>query len=566
MRWGAALLFSCFAAGCGGSTPPPAPVAASGLTASGGPPFASGDAVAYVLRDAAGKLAGRVHSRFVEADGRLQVVTRAAFGAEDGRGSLAVTRTVEWATTLRDDLSVVQAKRLSSTDGRLTLSFDGGTIDLLSDLGARQVPYAPEERAILLAPEDMVLLALVVSQRELKVGASLRLPVRAYETAEVEAWPVQVYADASRRMVLRTPLGVATLDERGRVARVERSDGLSMEAVTPPGEPPALLPPPQVARYDRSPTAGFTDREVELPVEEGVLAGTLSVPRHRAKWGERQLAPAVLLLSDLPPQNRHGFTGSADWGTWQLLDRLAEDGFVVLRLDDRGVGGSRSSLASQDVGFERLVADGRAAVELLRRQPTVDPERIFVIGHGLGSFEAARVAAEEKLRGLVLLAPPHRPLPKVLGEAPVRLRGQDPVSAERDARVALDALAGSAAAEASVPPELLSALRPHRARLAGYEALQMKAELAKVEAPVAVFQGLADFEVSWREDAKALVDAVNEKRRRHARLFVYERVDHLLKSEPNGSTPERYRDPGRRVEPKVLDDLSAWLTERAKAE
>ena len=91
----------------------------------------------------------------------------------------------------------------------------------------------------------------------------------------------------------------------------------------------------------REPT--FTVSEVTIerpfgPAEDGAsfpVAGSLRVPtKPRPKPGH----PAVLFISGSGSQTRDGVQGGLDLGTREVLDAVADAGFVVLATDDRGVG------------------------------------------------------------------------------------------------------------------------------------------------------------------------------------------------------------------------------------
>ncbi len=47
-------------------------------------------------------------------------------------------------------------------------------------------------------------------------------------------------------------------------------------------------------------------------------------------------------------------------------------------------------------------------------------------------------------------------------------------------------------------------------------------------------------------------------------LKLYRDLDHLFKREPGDSTPARYLDATRRVDPTFLGDLTTWLTSQVK--
>lgn len=544
---------------CGGGTSTSPDQNGAHRAAAQGPVFEPGEAVAYRIEDGAGRTLGRVHSRFDKQGDRTTVVTRVALGPPvDSSQRLTPNRTYEYATTLSDRMLPVSFKRLSSVDGRMTLSFSGRAVSRVTDISTDEIQTTNE--AHLLPEEDLVLLALAVDRSGLEPGQSGKLPVLTPEALQADDWTVTVYANASRETIVQLPSGKATLGPRGQVERFTGRGGWIFERLESPGEAPDLLPLPKQHRYVRPGNASWVDEEIVIPVEGGQLAGVLSEPRLRSRWKKADVVPGVIFLSDLPLTNRHGFTGGADYGTWQIFDHLADQGFAVLRLDDRGVGASKSSIPPEKVDATIRLQDAIAVVEAMRRQPTVDPERIFVIGRGWGGVDALLLAKAQDLEGVVLLGPPSRPAAQVLGDRAAAILGVDPTGARVDMKKVLEVLGGDAGA-ADAPASLVDLHRPFAARVASYALLDVLALPKDVSEPVAIFQGFKDFEVSWREDAKPLANAFAPKQ---AKLFVYEFVDHLMKQESGTSNPSRYRDGGRRIEPDVLKDMVEWMTDQAK--
>lgn len=548
-RFVLALLF--FSA-CGGSTPDPDVKPATG----DGEALANGDVVTYVLQDAGRRVLGRVHSGVTRNEGRLELVTRVAYGDPPAA-------TVEYATTMREDGSLLSYKRLSSVEGRLQLVARDGFFNIITDIAQKKVPYDPSLRATLLGRDDLLALAAALKQSGLEPGQSGKLSTWIAETGEVEPVPVQVFADASRRTVMQLPSGKATFDARGYVETFERADGSKYVLEATPSEAPKLLPVPQPAHYERPRAATWEDKDVLIDVEGGRYAGVMSTPTLRAKWPDG-LAPGVVVLGDLPETNRHGFGHTVDFGRWELFDRLAEEGFAVLRLDDRGVGTSRTDVESSKITVQQRAADAEAMLDFLKQQPGVNPDKLFVIGHGFGAIEAVLVAERVKLAGVVLMSPPYRRVPEVLAEREVKLHETAQAEAERRMNLMLSVFAGSESAEAQVPARIVDLYRPAQGRVVSASKLDLNEELAKVEEPIAVFQGMKDFETSWKNDAQALEQAVNKRKRRQAKLFVFADVDHLMKTTNGPSTLEAYADRGRRWSPEVLKDLVGWLTEQAK--
>src|SRR5919205_1012461 len=98
------------------------------------------------------------------------------------------------------------------------------------------------------------------------------------------------------------------------------------------------------------------------------LAGTLTLPK------STPLCPAMLLIPDSGKQDRdqsmvESTGGHRPFAMW--ADTLSKMGIAVLRLDDRGVGGSSGDKNQATHG--QLLSDICAALDWLARQPGIDP-------------------------------------------------------------------------------------------------------------------------------------------------------------------------------------------------
>lgn len=121
-------------------------------------------------------------------------------------------------------------------------------------------------------------------------------------------------------------------------------------------------------------------------VGEVRIAGTVTRP-----MGARDRSPAILLLGGSEPRNRNEFyLGHQPFLV--IADHLTRLGFVVLRTDDRGVGGSTGTRGT--ASYEELAVDARAALALLLARPDVDPRRVGMLGMSEGAIVAQTVAAD----------------------------------------------------------------------------------------------------------------------------------------------------------------------------
>jgi pimeloyl-ACP methyl ester carboxylesterase len=93
---------------------------------------------------------------------------------------------------------------------------------------------------------------------------------------------------------------------------------------------------------------------------------------------------------------------------WQIAQYLSERGFAVLRYDKRGVGTSFTILDPNVWGnatINDLIHDAEKALNVLTRQPEVDPKIISLIGHSEGTIIAPRVAIDNstKVKNIILM-------------------------------------------------------------------------------------------------------------------------------------------------------------------
>jgi hypothetical protein len=304
----------------------------------------------------------------------------------------------------------------------------------------------------------------------------------------------------------------------------------------------------------------------EVRIEDGevVLAGTLTRPKEST--GK---LPGVFFLSGSGLQDRDGFAQGFDLGTHEILDRVARAGCVVLRVDDRGVGGSSGPLDA--LTFDDLVADGRRALRFLRARPEVDPARVALLGHSEGGMSGPILAAETSdppLAALVLLAAPGRPLEVLLKEQLLLGRELSGESAEARAVFAREIDAFLARVAKGEPLEAaglapgLAAFVPSRTWLASHLGRDPLPALAAVRCPILILQGAKDQQVLAEHDAPRLVQALTDAGHRAHELRVFPELDHLFKRV--GASPLDALKP-RPVDPELLDALATWLAARLGA-
>src|SRR5262249_50859485 len=135
---------------------------------------------------------------------------------------------------------------------------------------------------------------------------------------------------------------------------------------------------PGTFRLTRSTFGTSHPEEKEVTFSNGTVAlgGTVILPAGPGPF------PGVVFL--------HGSGAEGRWASRYLAYAFARHGIAALIYDKRGVGTSTGDW--RQAGFEDLVGDASAAVETLRAQPHIAPDRVGIHGHSQGGTIAPWVA------------------------------------------------------------------------------------------------------------------------------------------------------------------------------
>lgn len=159
------------------------------------------------------------------------------------------------------------------------------------------------------------------------------------------------------------------------------------------------------ANRPQEPKGPFSYTETEVTFENSIekfpLSGTLTLPKGEGPF------PAVILVSGSGPQDRNEeILGHKPF--WIIADFLTNQGFAVLRYDDRGTGKSKGFFASAT--SVELATDAESALDFMRKNPKIKSDKISIAGHSEGAMIAVMLAAKRKdIHSIVLLAGPAIP-------------------------------------------------------------------------------------------------------------------------------------------------------------
>ena len=232
----------------------------------------------------------------------------------------------------------------------------------------------------------------------------------------------------------------------------------------------------------------------------------------------------------------------------EIADALAERGVAMLRLDDRGVGGSTGD--GNAATGDDIADDTRVAIAWLRERKEIDPARVALIGHSFGGEVAPMVAAEDpSVAALVLMGAPAVSFRETM-------RYQHRYDIERDASIPRER-------KAAVLEERMA--RQERNVAASVEKWRPWSQdrdplptARRVRCPVLILQGLTDRAVS-PEEARTLDRVMRESGNPRVTLRLFENLNHHFNLDPVGATDGYDRLVSQALAPEFLDTLSSWL-------
>lgn len=299
------------------------------------------------------------------------------------------------------------------------------------------------------------------------------------------------------------------------------------------------------------------------------LAGTLTLPQGTGPF------PAVLLITGSGPQDRdESLAGHRPFLV--LADHLTRRGIAVLRVDDRGVGGSTGATANDTL--HDYATDVAAGVAYLRSRRDIDARRVALLGHSEGGLIAPLVArGDPALAGIVLWAGPGVTGREVVAEqtrAIMRLAGTPAAQSEaalRTQRAMIDAalgaadptaarqamLAAVAAAGMPAPPEASLAIMASP----GYRAFATHDPapvLRGLRLPILALLAENDIQVVPAQNEPALRAALAGNA--SARVVTLPGLNHLFQTAPTGAV-EEYARIEETVAPIALRTTADWLVQ-----
>ena len=168
--------------------------------------------------------------------------------------------------------------------------------------------------------------------------------------------------------------------------------------------------------YDVSPFR-VTVNDIDAKYDDDVvLAGTMTSPRGNGPF------PTLILIRGSGPQDRDE-TIFDHKPFLVLADHLTQNGFAVIRFDERGIGESKGQFAQATSAD--LADDVEALFKWAQQQDKVDGQKIILLGHSEGGLIAPMIAARQSdLGGVIMLAGPGVPGEQIIMNQTRKIAGQ----------------------------------------------------------------------------------------------------------------------------------------------
>lgn len=315
------------------------------------------------------------------------------------------------------------------------------------------------------------------------------------------------------------------------------------------------------------------------------LAATLTLPPGKGPF------KAILIIGGSGQTSRdQPFFGHKP--LWVLSDLLTREGYATLRFDDRGAGlSSKGSKKLHELEEEDYLADAAAGIDFLKKQPSIDSNKIGVVGHSAGAAQGLRLLANRKnnLYFSIMLAGcvnnyPHmvvmqqsRLMAKAAGW-PLSWQQADSAFVSRSIyytkteknyeqrykaikEIADEELANLGKLETDVLQKkmytrvnILSSDQFHNAAQ-----VEPEDDLLKIKSPVLIINGDLDLNVDAAFHSPKMASSLQRNFHQKSKLVVLKGINHLLQSGGQTGLMEESKDISETISPLVLNEISAWL-------
>ena len=256
-----------------------------------------------------------------------------------------------------------------------------------------------------------------------------------------------------------------------------------------------------------------------------------------------------------------------------LAEGLAAHGIASVRYDKRSFAHGLKMLRDKSLMItvrEETIEDAVSAVNLLKADSRIDPEKVFLIGHSMGAMLAPRIDAEGgSCRGLILMAGTPRKLEDVLKDQVEEQLSQMPALIRkltekkmRQLVAQFDGMYELTDEEAKNRKVGNGTTLYYFKEMGEHPAADYLKDLAK---PVLILQGAKDFQAKADVDYKEYQELLKDHPQVTFRL--YEDLNHCFVPAiyTDISKAKKEYNVERHIGPEVIGDIARWILEHSAA-
>jgi dienelactone hydrolase len=284
------------------------------------------------------------------------------------------------------------------------------------------------------------------------------------------------------------------------------------------------------------------------------LAGILSVPNQEGK------NPLIIIVPEAGPTDKDGSYGENKpykdlaWG-------LASNGNAVYRYEKRSNDYGMYMLKAKSAyetytPREDLLDDLYKIIDTLKTLPNIDPERIYILGHGQGGMLCPLIAKERKdVKGIIMMGANAKPMQENMIDQFDYLTSVTP---EKKPEYDEQKINAKRSMDKKLNPLTEHRLMPYGVQATYWIWLNQynQVEVAqKLKKPMLILHGDRDYQSNmenlalWRKSLKKNTNAT---------ILDYEKLNHLFYSGEAQSTYSEYTIISN-IPGYVMEDICTWL-------
>jgi len=277
------------------------------------------------------------------------------------------------------------------------------------------------------------------------------------------------------------------------------------------------------------------------------LNGMLNIPDHASAQNP---VPAVVIVQGSGPSDMDGNLGELNpfYPAHPYLDiarHLADNGIAVIRHDKRTLTHGEAMMTQPFTLYEEAIADALLATEILRADPRIDNDRIFILGHSMGGVVIPRVhLMGGDFAGLIFMAASPASMIDLIERQmndQISTILNDPASDEALIAATLAAqaelaplIAQAQEVQAQIPSMTAEEAQQTPIFILGSSAYyywdmqmnQMGDLIPQIAAPMLVLQPARDFQVTMEHDWPLMQEIFGQLP--NATMRVYENLNHMF--------------------------------------